>query len=353
MHGPASLDNITANHLRELPLLAIVGFAAKCARRVVSLNLSYTDPSSIELERIIARAEAFSKDESLEINPHTDFFEIGTAANLAKRSERSDRRRAMLAVAACAKAADARGMAYINGNFDQVGWSSAADYVEEGLGHACHILLRTLEAAEAALGDFRSLLTFNENKSYDATNVIPENFFTAIESFKVVPSAEESSTLIERVQFIPVELMEQLRRFPGRLYSLSPREFEEVIAELFTAFRFNVDLTARTRDGGRDIIAVSNDIVNVKYIIECKRYAECSAVGVHFVRALHGVTIDEKATKGILATTSHLTRPASDYIRRNRWVLEGKDFEGLVEWLDIYRRFRLANVNRGFPKGDG
>src|SRR5262249_26534719 len=45
---------------------------------------------------------------------------------------------------------------------------------------------------------------------------------------------------------------------PAYLDQLTPRRFEELIASLFRNHGFKVELTARTRDGGYDIVAVSS-----------------------------------------------------------------------------------------------
>ena len=50
--------------------------------------------------------------------------------------------------------------------------------------------------------------------------------------------------------------MERLGANPELLKDLSRRLFEEVIAEVFHALGYEVELTKRTRDGGNDIIAI-------------------------------------------------------------------------------------------------
>ena len=47
-----------------------------------------------------------------------------------------------------------------------------------------------------------------------------------------------------------------LKRDPSQLCEIDRRVFEELVAELFDGFGYAVELTARTRDGGRDMIAV-------------------------------------------------------------------------------------------------
>src|SRR5258708_40197380 len=56
------------------------------------------------------------------------------------------------------------------------------------------------------------------------------------------------------------------------LISLTPRQFEELIAEIWSRFGYEVELTARTRDGGRDIIAIRRSVeASYRHLIECKR----------------------------------------------------------------------------------
>ena len=53
-----------------------------------------------------------------------------------------------------------------------------------------------------------------------------------------------------------VTRIEQLARRGHDLRKLKPREFEQLIAELWHGFGYDVDLTKQTRDGGKDIIAI-------------------------------------------------------------------------------------------------
>ena len=52
------------------------------------------------------------------------------------------------------------------------------------------------------------------------------------------------------------KLPEYFSRYPRRLYELKPRQFEELVAEIWDAFGFEVELTQQTRDGGKDILAI-------------------------------------------------------------------------------------------------
>ena len=121
------------------------------------------------------------------------------------------------------------------------------------------------------------------------------------------------------------------------------RKFEELVAELFGGFGYDVELTKQTRDGGRDIVAVKREEVQVKYLIECKRPDRGGYVGIRPVRELLGVRADEEATKAILATTARFSKDARVLFERHRWILELKEYDDLREWIDQYMRIKRAD----------
>jgi restriction system protein len=122
---------------------------------------------------------------------------------------------------------------------------------------------------------------------------------------------------------------------PQELLTLDSRQFEELVAEIWRSLGYETELTARTKDGGRDIIAVRKFEAKVRFLIECKRYDPSHKVGVELVRALYGVRMHEKATKGILATTSTFTRGAKAFFNDHLWELEPRDFDGVVDWIKL------------------
>lgn len=132
-------------------------------------------------------------------------------------------------------------------------------------------------------------------------------------------------------------LIRKLARYPKGLFSISPRKFEEIIAELFWRAGYEVELTAQTRDGGRDIIAISRSMdIPLRLIIECKRHALTNKVGLALVQRLFGVKIAEFANKAILATTSTFTRDARMFASSHLWDLDLKDHDDVVAWLGKY-----------------
>ena len=62
----------------------------------------------------------------------------------------------------------------------------------------------------------------------------------------------------EAISEVDEKLMTYVSENPDALRVLDDRLFEEVIAEIFRRFGFDVSLTKRTRDGGYDIIAIES-----------------------------------------------------------------------------------------------
>lgn len=131
-------------------------------------------------------------------------------------------------------------------------------------------------------------------------------------------------------------LIRYFSEHPEEMKTMNRRLFEEMIAELFSGFGYEVELTKQTRDGGIDIFAFKQLEVSVKYIIQAKRPNPENPVGVDPVRALYGVKGDEGATKAILATTTSFTKDALMFFGRHKWELEPKDYDGIMRWIDEY-----------------
>ena len=127
----------------------------------------------------------------------------------------------------------------------------------------------------------------------------------------------------------------------GDWATVDPRNLEEVVAELFDGFGYVVELTKRTRDGGRDVIAVRHShIKDDKYLIECKKWRD--KVGVSLVREFLGVGVAEPNSGLIMVSTSGFTRDAHLLAKQEqvRWLLELKDRDDVDQWIQMYARQR-------------
>jgi hypothetical protein len=152
---------------------------------------------------------------------------------------------------------------------------------------------------------------------------------------------EEQNGIITIANVVSEQLMREIAKHPKILQTIERRRFEELIAELFNGFGYDVELTGRTRDGGKDIIAVKNvDSINLRYLIECKRPDPGNPVTVSTVRELLGVRTDDPATKALLVTTTDFTKDAKSLIDRHRWHLEGKIYNDIISWINNYNRIK-------------
>lgn len=147
----------------------------------------------------------------------------------------------------------------------------------------------------------------------------------------------EEKTVITNLGLCSFELISEISRKPDILYQIEPRTFEELIATIFSRHGFSVELTKKTRDGGRDIIALRSDLgIKSKYIIECKRYAIDNPVRVELVRSLLGVQVQEGANKSVLATTSYFTKDAKKFVNEvhnTKWAMDLKEYKDILNWI--------------------
>lgn len=130
------------------------------------------------------------------------------------------------------------------------------------------------------------------------------------------------------------KIIQTLASRPQLMHALSPSDFEELVAELLTRQGCRISLTPRTRDGGRDVLAFLDTPVGQHlYLVECKRFAPTRPVGVQLVRQLYGVVEQERATAGLLVTTSRFTKEAERFSSGITHRLGLKDYQALVKWL--------------------
>ncbi|WP_315737746.1 MULTISPECIES: restriction endonuclease [unclassified Bradyrhizobium] len=120
-------------------------------------------------------------------------------------------------------------------------------------------------------------------------------------------------------------------------YQLSPQTWEEIVAGAFHKSGYEVVLTPRTGDHGRDVIAVKSGIGCIKIIGSVKAYRQDRLVSYDDVRALIGVMSGERdVSKGLITTTSDF--PPN--IERDPFIapflptrLELVNFRKLQKWL--------------------
>jgi hypothetical protein len=135
------------------------------------------------------------------------------------------------------------------------------------------------------------------------------------------------------------QLIDRLSANPRLLHELPPRRFEELTAELLSRDGLDVHLTPSTRDGGRDVLAFHETPVGrLLYLVECKRHSPANPVGIAIVQRLYGVVMQERATAGLVVTTSRFTKEALRFAETVRHQFGLKDYEALKDWMKKYRK---------------
>lgn len=156
------------------------------------------------------------------------------------------------------------------------------------------------------------------------------------EEIEESPLREEVESRIIQVNYLPQKIFEAIRNEPKLMRGLDPRKFEEFTAELLAKLGFTgIQLTPRSGDGGRDIVATQEvNQIPIVMAFECKKYAESNKIGPDILRALLGTVAHSrtKASIGVLVTTSSFTTGARTFMAAEA-LIDGKDFNALAKWL--------------------
>jgi restriction system protein len=136
---------------------------------------------------------------------------------------------------------------------------------------------------------------------YDLEPVRPlVNFDSLLAHFKFVAGADVIAGLDSRPD----------------LLAMSPFEFETFVKQLFEAMGMKAWKTQDVKDDGVDAVAVSEaPVFGGLCVIQAKRSRY--AVGIDVVRALAGTMEDKRATKGVVVTTSWVTKDGHDFAIRH------------------------------------
>lgn len=129
-------------------------------------------------------------------------------------------------------------------------------------------------------------------------------------------------------------IIDVVAKEPEVLFKMTPRQFEELMAELFIKEGFKVELTPSTRDGGKDLYAFRTDSTGqTLYAVECKQYRPTHKVGRPIVQLLNGVIEQERLTGGVIATTSYFTKDAKESAELLKYRLFLQDCDYILNWI--------------------
>jgi hypothetical protein len=115
------------------------------------------------------------------------------------------------------------------------------------------------------------------------------------------------------------------------LRGLTPKEFEDYIAELFNRLGYKAYAVGGPNDGGIDVIAEKD---GKKHYIQCKKYFKSREVSVGDVRDFYGALADKLSnSKAYFITTSKFTLPAEEFTGDK--PIELVDGNKLLEYIKL------------------
>jgi restriction system protein len=147
----------------------------------------------------------------------------------------------------------------------------------------------------------------------------------------------DEGILIRSTSAVWLEIVSLLKHDWSMAYQLSPEKWEEITAGAYSRYGYDVVITPRSGDFGRDVIATSKGVGAVRILGSVKAYKPGHLVEYDHIRALLGlVYADPKASKGIISTTSDFP----SRILRDKYIapalpykLELMNKEKLQAWL--------------------
>lgn len=94
------------------------------------------------------------------------------------------------------------------------------------------------------------------------------------------------------------------------IINLTPREFENLVAEIYKKMGFRVIQTPYTNDKGKDLILYKE---GKKFLVECKKYAKNNTVGREALQKFFAAILEEDAEMGYFITTSSFKYTSLQY----------------------------------------
>lgn len=129
--------------------------------------------------------------------------------------------------------------------------------------------------------------------------------------------------------------LRKLERSGSGIDELSWREFERLIATLLERDGYEVELMQGSKDGGVDVVAIKDLGPGgfFKCLWQAKKKSLKNKVGISIVRELADTRQELGASKGVIVTTSYLTRGAMQRVDRDRYLLAKVDRDDLDSWV--------------------
>ena len=150
--------------------------------------------------------------------------------------------------------------------------------------------------------------------------------------------------VVEAVMVPWRELVRAVAQDPEFLHKVDPRMMEELVAGAYKAEGYEVVLTPRSGDHGRDVIATRGDL-KICVLDQVKRYTAGHRVTADDVNAMLGViTKFPNTSKGFVTTTASFAPGVLQDRHLQQYMpyrLELCDGDALLEWFTAVANMRI------------
>lgn len=134
------------------------------------------------------------------------------------------------------------------------------------------------------------------------------------------------------------ELFARIAERPQDRFLVSPRLFEETVAEVLVRMGYRVEITPYSGDKGRDIIAnIATPAAPLLMLVECKRYGPNRPVGVEPITRLWTRLFDDKANLALAVTTSTFAPVAQEFAKTRGYQINLADGQKFIDWVRSLR----------------
>jgi hypothetical protein len=204
----------------------------------------------------------------------------------------------------------------------------------KGRGSLSRSSSRAVRGTLVIWGMFVFIRFYLSSSGQSMKSILPESLFWTFGLILILLTFGSSG-----IKLFKVRGQMKASRSVADLRSLSPTEFEQVVAETYRAMGHKVQHIGKLGDHGVDLV-IRTDI-GEKWIVQCKRWK--GKVGEPVVRDFYGAMQHENAAHGVIVTTGTFTNQAIEWARDKSIDLVNGD--GLTKFL------KRAQKRRGY-RGD-
>jgi restriction system protein len=192
----------------------------------------------------------------------------------------------------------------------------------KGRGSLSRSLSRAVRGTLVIWGIFLFIWFYLSSSGQSMKSILPESLFWTFGLVLIVLSIVSSG-----IKLFKVRGKMKTSRTVADLRSLSPTDFEQVVAETYRAMGHKVQHIGKLGDHGVDLV-IRTDI-GEKWIVQCKRWK--GKVGEPVVRDFSGAMQHENADHGVIVTTGTFTKQAIEWARDKS--IDLVDGDGLTKFL--------------------